>query len=700
MTISTQIVTLLEAESYDKLIRLLKREIKKAPSNYQLTHLLAGVYHLQKKLPKALKIYEELKRKKQLTTPQSVLNLSLCYLETNAFNKARYWLNRYEKLYGTDLTSINSRLSLAINQKNKKQISQLQELLKTLCKQNQSVENSPDLLINLFLSSYFLKRYKEAVSYAQKLDPSYYDRQMWSHLAKSMQKLAFFENEKIVLEKAMSYLKDDLHLSLQYMKLLSDSGEYKSLKTFLKTLDKNRYADVFKLKRDVLIPCYFETEKAITDFRRDFLKKLESLSIKKWKNPYHYLRLLGDLYFYLCYQGKNEVEMMSALSSVFKTILPKSYSLKKQKKKKQDHRIRVGIISSHVYKQSVSDFYEYFYKSFPKDFYVVAFVKNVSKDDDVTRRVRSSIDQYYTIDTKWEEAKDKIAAEKLDILIYPELGMVSDLYYLSYTRLAPIQCVLMGHPQTTGVPTMDYFLSSEIYEMETAQSHYTETLIPIKGFPICYKKHKVDPSLFPIESLKLPLKSDDSVYFCPMVSFKIHPSFDEVVYQLLKRNPKAQIMFIHSSLLSEKIKKRLHKKCQELSKRVHFIRALSFPNYLSLLSNCTAILETFPFGGGNTTLQVLNAGTPVVTLETEFLRGRFTQGYYRYMGVTDCIAQTREEYIDIAVKLGLDSQFNQEMRSQIKNKRSVLFNNKSGVEKTYQVLRDLCQNHGLIRPKN
>ena len=86
---------------------------------------------------------------------------------------------------------------------------------------------------------------------------------------------------------------------------------------------------------------------------------------------------------------------------------------------------------------------------------------------------------------------------KLDILLYPEIGMDQSNYQLAYSRLAPVQVAthgllppLMrasphfasGHASTTGIPNIDYFVTYKPFEIETAQQHYTEKLVTFSDF--------------------------------------------------------------------------------------------------------------------------------------------------------------------------------------------------------------------------
>ena len=57
---------------------------------------------------------------------------------------------------------------------------------------------------------------------------------------------------------------------------------------------------------------------------------------------------------------------------------------------------------------------------------------------------------------------------------------------LAAQRLAPVQCVAWGQPETTGMPTLDYFLSSDLMEPPDGAAHYTESLVRLPNLGLCY----------------------------------------------------------------------------------------------------------------------------------------------------------------------------------------------------------------------
>ena len=103
---------------------------------------------------------------------------------------------------------------------------------------------------------------------------------------------------------------------------------------------------------------------------------------------------------------------------------------------------------------------------------------------------------------------------------------------------ALVQCTTWGHPVTTGIDTIDYFISGEARETEEADQHYTETLVRLKSFPILSYQPEFLPPLLPSltdgrarKKLRedFGLAGDAHVYACPQSLYKLHPEFDAVL---------------------------------------------------------------------------------------------------------------------------------------------------------------------------
>ena len=65
-------------------------------------------------------------------------------------------------------------------------------------------------------------------------------------------------------------------------------------------------------------------------------------------------------------------------------------------------------------------------------------------------------------------------------------------------------------------------------------------------------------------------------------------------------------------------------------------------------------LDPFPQGGGVTTVEGLLMGVPCVTLLGERVPGRVSASFSQPLGLDDLVAQTEDEYVEIAVRLAQD----------------------------------------------
>ncbi|WP_442949294.1 O-linked N-acetylglucosamine transferase family protein [Nostoc sp.] len=70
---------------------------------------------------------------------------------------------------------------------------------------------------------------------------------------------------------------------------------------------------------------------------------------------------------------------------------------------------------------------------------------------------------------------------------------------------------------------------------------------------------------------------------------------------------------------------------------------------------------------------------PIVTCLGEFMRGRHSDSFLKMLGVTDTIAENEAEYIEIAVKLGLDPAWRRSIAEQMSQNHDCLFDDKACV---------------------
>ncbi|MBC7474213.1 MAG: tetratricopeptide repeat protein [Candidatus Sericytochromatia bacterium] len=290
--------------------------------------------------------------------------------------------------------------------------------------------------------------------------------------------------------------------------------------------------------------------------------------------------------------------------------------------------------------------------------------------------------KYIYLPEKLTEMVEKIRHAKCDILYHWEIGTDPSNYFLPFFKLAPIQCTGIGWPETSGIPSVNYFISNKFMETEHSNDHYTEKLIKFESLSLYYYRPK-----FPKEIKTkdfFGLDKTKNIYLCVQTMAKIHPEFDQIVNNILKKDKNSLFVMVednpdkYNNIISL-IYNRFRSSCAEVFSRIIFLPRQNYENYLSLISIADVLLDTIYFSGGNTSYEAMAAGIPVVTLPSELQRSKFTYALYMKMGIKDCIAKDIEDYVNIAVNIANDQELRNRIVKQINEKSDILFEEKQAV---------------------
>lgn len=356
-------------------------------------------------------------------------------------------------------------------------------------------------------------------------------------------------------------------------------------------------------------------------------------------------------------------------------------------------RLKVGFISRHFATHAVGWCFQGVMRAMPRESLGVTAIRFGGSDDSIWQAIASDVDDVLELPANLSVARERIAALELDALIYTDIGMEPLTYFLAFSRLARLQCVLAGHPETTGIPTLDLFVSSELQEPCEAPAHYSERLVCLPGAPTYYDRPTVPSPLKPRSAFGLPESAN--LYFCAQTIIKIHPEMDALFAGILERDPDALILLPegYNPMVARRLSHRLARSLDAMADRVRFLPTLSHQDFMNVMALADVSLDTRPFGGGNTSWQAIAAGTPIVTWPGRYLRGRYTQALYRLAGVEDTVADSAETYIDTAVRLGRDAEFRSDVNRRVEAAASSLFSDMTHV----RALRDVLLRYSLGR---
>ena len=483
--------------------------------------------------------------------------------------------------------------------------------------------------------------------------------------------------------------------------LLQDSGDWQGARTAYDRALELEALPGIAVKRAILLPVVYESTAEIAAVRGRLAASIEALAGAGTglADPH---REVGTTVFLLAYQAMNDRELQQAIARFYLKACPSLAWQAPAPARRAGGRLRVGFISGHFRDHAISWCYRGLMARLGREHLEVVVFTPGGGADAVTGEIRAVANRAVALPDDLAKARAAIADEALDILVYTDIGMEPLTYFLAFARLAPVQCVLPGHPDTTGIPNLDYFLSSALAEPDDADDHYSETLVRLSGGMIHYARPAPPPS--PRSRESFGFGPDDHLYACPQTLYKLHPDFDAVLAAILRRDAAARIVLVEgkAGLWAETLRRRFATAMPDVAGRIHWLPWLAFDDFLALLMAADVLLEPLHFGGTNTSYQAFAFARPVVTLPGAFLRGRVTYALYRLMGVMDCVAKDADDYVDIAVHLATDGQWRRKVEARIAENVAIIYESPSAARSFADFITRAVERYrtGQIQPSD
>lgn len=437
-----------------------------------------------------------------------------------------------------------------------------------------------------------------------------------------------------------------------------------------------------KLREALTLPVIARDRAEIADTRRRFLAIMEALERDRPPLP-DPLGQVGTTPFLLAYHAEDDRPLQAAMARAFAVLCPSLLEVAPHcepgaaRAPHPDGRIHVGFLSEHFFGHTIGQLNVGLIERLPRDRFHVTLLVRPARMDGHRARLLAAADRVVELPGDLAGARAAIAAERLDLLYYTDIGMTPFSYFLAFARLAPVQCLTWGHPDTTGIANLDFFLTCDAMEPEGAEAHYTERLVRLPGPTVHYRP---PPPRDPEPGrAAFGLPEDATLYICPQSLFKFHPDFDPVLAAILRGDPRGLLVLVDPRGQAPALLERLARHDPDLGARVRVLPGLGTADFVGLMGLSDVMLDPLHYSGGNTSLEALSRGTPIVTWPGAFMRGRHTHGFYRLMGMTDLVARDWDHYVELALRLGTDRDFRTAMRARIRERRHVLYENDATV---------------------
>jgi predicted O-linked N-acetylglucosamine transferase (SPINDLY family) len=361
-------------------------------------------------------------------------------------------------------------------------------------------------------------------------------------------------------------------------------------------------------------------------------------------------------------------------------------------------KIKIGIVSNYFHNHSnwkipIRGWLE----QLDRHFFSIHCIHTGEISDQITETARSLADSFLQSGDV-EELVSEIYEQNFDVLIYPGIGMDTVTLKLAALRLAPVQCASWGHPVTTGMPTMDYFISSDLMEPPDGDGHYSEKLVRLPNLSIWYEPAEHETRI--TSNFEIPgLTSNNVMFLCCQNLLKYLPRYDYLFPAIAGHVNNARFVFIASQVseLTEKFTQRLGLAFQsrglDAADYISVIPQLDGADFSALNARADIFLDSIDWSGCNTVFESLPFNIPIVTLPGSFMRGRHASAILKMMGVEDTIADNADEYISIAVRLAKDTQWREDISVKIARNKHNIFRDNACITALEKFLIDVSGRH-------
>ncbi|MFZ5908185.1 MAG: tetratricopeptide repeat protein [Nitrospirota bacterium] len=710
---------------YDSAIALIKKALEISPDFADAYNNLGNILQDQKRFKEAVACYKEAFSLKP-NTPQTALNLGIALQEEGELDEALYYYRKALAL-GINNAGIYNNMGLALQKKGR------YEEAKTAFTKAITIDHKNALfyfnLGNLLKELHDIDNAIRAYQTAIHLEPDF--GEAYNNLGLVFQKKGLIAEAEACCHKAMENNPDLVETYNNLGNLLRETGRReKALDWYRQALQKNPYFSNAYYNLGCVLRELEQLNEARAAF--DMASFTNPADLKaRWGRCMSYLPMLyrrqadiqtarsryekelGRLYeiislktpqereaaadavgahqpFYLAYQGFSDRDLQKVYGDLVCRIMGSrypeyagNYSLPYAGR---EGKIHVGVVSGFFYNHSnwkipIRGWIENLNR---EKFRLYGYYTGTIEDKE-TALARTYFDRFTENIDSFQDLCKMLREDNLHVLLYPEIGMDPFTVKVAALRHAPVQCTSWGHPETSGLPTIDYFLSSDLMEPSDASDHYTEELIRLPNLSIYYSPLEVRG--IKINRNAYGIGKESVLYLCFQSIYKYLPQYDDLYPRIAQEVGDCKFLFIahqKSRFVTEEFLARIRRSFTQYSLRaddfIIMLPRLDPEDYHGFNMIAHVYLDTIGWSGCNSTFEAIACDLPVVTLPGTLMRGRHSAAMLDMMDVPETIAHTIDEYIGIAVRLGKDNAWRNQIKEKIRMNKHRIYHDRSCVQ--------------------
>ncbi len=335
------------------------------------------------------------------------------------------------------------------------------------------------------------------------------------------------------------------------------------------------------------------------------------------------------------------------------------------KGEKKKHRIdeewprplRVGYVSGDFKSHSASMIFGNVLLNHDKEKVLPFFYSCLPVDpaaDGMTKRFKDAAEDRWRDITGMSDADadELIRKDKIDILVDLAAHTNGGRLTLFTHKPAPVQVTAWGFAHGTGCPEIDWFFACPVSVPENERKFYAEKIYDLPSI-ITY-----DPVLhtFPADSA-IPFRQNGYITFGNSARYeKMSDECLKTFAEILRRVPDSRLRLKDHAYRRPYAIRRVMDAMPDIEpERVQFLIATNHSEHMAAYRACDFGLDPFPHGGGVVAVEHLFMGVPLITLRGSQPAGRNTASVLTAMGREEWVANSPEEYVELAVKMADDA---------------------------------------------
>ncbi len=315
-----------------------------------------------------------------------------------------------------------------------------------------------------------------------------------------------------------------------------------------------------------------------------------------------------------------------------------------------NRKLKIGYVSADFYHHAVAFYITPILEQHDREQFEIYCYYNNTVNDSVTDKIKTLADHWQPcVHLDDSQLAEQIRRDSIDILVDLSGHTVGNRLPVFARKPAPVQISYIGFPTTTGLTTMDYILLPDEAVTNYARSYFSETIIPdhISG--------TFSPPNITLPVNELPALKNGHITFASFNRpYKISKQVIELWSRVLAAVPDSKLLLhigaIGSDVINQLYLERFERYGIDRS-RIRFHPLLPTYEYLKAHHTVDICLDTFPYSGATTTLISLWMGVPVITLKGIMPYSNTTAMYLDIVNLEDFIANSEDEYINLAKRL-------------------------------------------------